>query len=348
MSRHHVAAAGLMIALSLFAAHPAGAQEGKKEMSPKEKKVRHFLALNGAEAQAKQQFEMMIEQFDMMPGLPPGFGKKFQQMTSPQDLVDMIVPIYMEKVEDSTLDAMIAFYESEEGKKLSAAMPEILKRSTEAGQKWGMEMAMKVSMALQGGGGDDGDDGDDAGSGLTDEGEETAGPSKRDRISAIAALKQIVSTESTMRQCDGDGNGVQDYWTKDVAGFYAIVDASGAPLKFIDIQFAKADQKGMAEYKVLGGAGKAAPRWGYWFRAMVNDDTDGAYAKDEDKDGKAWTAPYMFGFCAYPAKYVKGAKTFITNEEGVIYEKDLGPDATEGATDWPGRDPTTSGWSVVQ
>jgi hypothetical protein len=39
-------------------------------------------------------------------------------------------------------------------------------------------------------------------------------------LRAEVALKQIVSTEGVWRGTDSDRNGSQDYWTRDVAGFY--------------------------------------------------------------------------------------------------------------------------------
>jgi hypothetical protein len=39
-----------------------------------------------------------------------------------------------------------------------------------------------------------------------------------------------------------------------------------------------------------------------------------------------------FALVAYPASYgVSGVKTFIVNHEGIVYEKDLGPDTAKRA-----------------
>ena len=51
-----------------------------------------------------------------------------------------------------------------------------------------------------------------------------------------------------------------------------------------------------------------------------------------------------YGFCVYPADYGKdGVRTFIVNEEGVVYGMD-----TDGkpVDTWPGADPTMEGWGV--
>ena len=82
---------------------------------------------------------------------------------------------------------------------------------------------------------------------------------------AEAMLDQLVSTEGVWRQTDSDLNGVQDYWTLDVAGFYFWKDENGALLKFIDVNMAMADrvnEEGEVYFKDLGTEAKeGADRW---------------------------------------------------------------------------------------
>jgi hypothetical protein len=74
----------------------------------------------------------------------------------------------------------------------------------------------------------------------------------------------------------------------------------------------------------------AQPFYGYYFRRL---DSQGAAAKGGAK-------PYVvngkmtggFAYVAYPAKYDEtGIKTFIINQDGVVYAKDLGKDTTSVA-----------------
>lgn len=60
-------------------------------------------------------------------------------------------------------------------------------------------------------------------------------------ISAAQTLKSLASTQATWFQADMDKNGIKDYWAVDISGFYRILDATGNPVSFIDIAFAKAD-----------------------------------------------------------------------------------------------------------
>jgi hypothetical protein len=72
----------------------------------------------------------------------------------------------------------------------------------------------------------------------------------------------------------------------------------------------------------------AEPVWihGYYFRALTTDPKSG---HGQATAGKANGAS---GFVAYPAEYrSSGVMTFIVSENGVVYEKDLGPNASTSA-----------------
>jgi len=74
--------------------------------------------------------------------------------------------------------------------------------------------------------------------------------------------------------------------------------------------------------------GANVPFDGYFFRILTGQ---GPHAPGGAKNyvvGGKMTAG--FAFVAYPAEYrTSGVMTFIVNQSGVIYEKDLGPNTTE-------------------
>ena len=87
------------------------------------------------------------------------------------------------------------------------------------------------------------------------------------------------------------------------------------------------------------------PFHGYYFH-MLRGQTDKAPggAKDYVVNGKTTGG---FAFVAYPAEYGNsGVMTFIINQDGVLLQKDLGPDTTQTATAMTAFDPD-SGWSIV-
>jgi hypothetical protein len=78
-------------------------------------------------------------------------------------------------------------------------------------------------------------------------------------------------------------------------------------------------------------AGKQQPFHGYFYRLLTKQGADAkGGAKDYIVNGKMTGG---FAFIAYPEKYGDtGVATFIINQSGVAYEKDLGKDTTASAT----------------
>ena len=93
-------------------------------------------------------------------------------------------------------------------------------------------------------------------------------------------------------------------------------------------------------------AGEHVPFNGYFFRIL---NRQGPHAPGGTKNyvvnGKMTAG---FAFIAYPAEYrSSGVKSFIVNQSGIIYEKDLGPDTTKIAQTMTVYDPD-AGWAKVE
>jgi hypothetical protein len=88
------------------------------------------------------------------------------------------------------------------------------------------------------------------------------------------------------------------------------------------------------------------PFRGYYFRILTRQ---GKHAPDAAKDyvvnGKMTAG---FAFVAYPAEYRNsGVMTFMVNQDGVVYEKDLGPRTETSAKDMKSFDPDSS-WQKAE
>jgi hypothetical protein len=95
-----------------------------------------------------------------------------------------------------------------------------------------------------------------------------------------------------------------------------------------------------------GTAAKLKPYHGYYFRVLraQGPNADGGRHNYMVKDSMIGG----FGLVAWPARYgVTGVHTFIVNQEGVIYEKDLGNPATNRSTTVTSYDPDKS-WTRVE
>jgi hypothetical protein len=92
--------------------------------------------------------------------------------------------------------------------------------------------------------------------------------------------------------------------------------------------------------------GQHVPFNGYMFRILTSQ---GAHAPGGAKnyivDGKMSSG---FAFVAYPVEYrSSGVMTFIVDESGTVYEKDLGPDTTKLAQAMTAYDPDST-WQKVE
>ncbi|MFK7936039.1 MAG: DUF2059 domain-containing protein [Saprospiraceae bacterium] len=127
---------------------------GYAQESALHSKVAKMIELSGAKAN----FSMVIDQMiDMQKAqfadqLPEEFFTEFKKeakSTGFTEIVAKLVPVYMEHHTEAEIDGMIAFYESEIGKKMVEKTPQIMQQSMQIGQQWGMEMGAKIAQRLQ-------------------------------------------------------------------------------------------------------------------------------------------------------------------------------------------------------
>ncbi|HEY7286592.1 MAG TPA: DUF2950 domain-containing protein [Vicinamibacterales bacterium] len=96
----------------------------------------------------------------------------------------------------------------------------------------------------------------------------------------------------------------------------------------------------------LGTTGQPAPFHGYYFRILT------AQGPDAPGGSKSYVAnghlSAGFALVAWPAQYdVTGITTFVVNQDGVVREKDLGPQTDATAKSMPHYNPDSS-WPTVQ
>jgi hypothetical protein len=129
---------------------------------------------------------------------------------------------------------------------------------------------------------------------------------------------------------EGQHNGL--YWKA----------ADGEPQSPIGPLVASAVAKGYAK----GQDGAPTPYQGYYFHILTRQGKDGSSgAKSYVVNGKMTGG---FAFVAYPAEYrSSGVMTFIVNEDGVVYEKDLGKKTDAVARSMKEYNPS-SGWQQAE
>jgi hypothetical protein len=167
----------------------------------------------------------------------------------------------------------------------------------------------------------------------------------KNEIGAIQTCLAIVDAEKEYATVDRDNDQLLEYAQRfestkgKTDGLYWETDP-GAPLSPLGPLVARAVGEGYVTAEHL------SPYHGYYFRLLK--------AQGENANGGAYS--YMvndnmiggFAIVAYPAVYrASGVKTFIVNHEGVVYEKDLGPETSKLAEAMTVFDPDKS-WKKAE
>jgi Protein of unknown function (DUF2950) len=163
-------------------------------------------------------------------------------------------------------------------------------------------------------------------------------------LAVMNVLLAIVDAQRDYAAQDRDGDGASEYAAKFAStpgkkdGLYWPTAANEAPSP-LGTLVARAAGQG---YKKTEGP---QPYHGYYFRLLKGQGskaTGGAY----DYTVKGHTIG-GFAVIAYPAKYANsGVMTFMVNHDGVIYERDLGPDTANVARATTRFDPGP-GWKAL-
>ena len=163
---------------------------------------------------------------------------------------------------------------------------------------------------------------------------------------AIDTLQTLVEAQREYASQPHDGGAAKQYALKFVStagkqdGLYWKADEN-QPASPIGPLIADATGQG---YDVQQG--KATPFHGYYFRILTKQ---GASAKGGARDYVVnGQLAKGFAFVAYPAEYRNsGVMTFIVNQDGKVYQKDLGPDTEKLGAAMTEYNPD-AGWSRLE
>jgi hypothetical protein len=132
----------LCLAASAHAQKPALASD---EAASLDRDIRRLLELSGSAKLAQQMIAALLPSLrQMAPEAPAEFWDEFAKQIDPQELVEMIVPIYKQHLTHDDIRGAIAFYESPAGQHLVANLPVIVQDSMTVGQEWGQKLAQRA------------------------------------------------------------------------------------------------------------------------------------------------------------------------------------------------------------
>ena len=168
----------------------------------------------------------------------------------------------------------------------------------------------------------------------------------RNEISTIETMRAYVQAQDEYAAEDRNGDGVKEYarrlmsseGTRDGLYWPTKDDEPESPMGPL-----VADAVGEG-YKP-GQSGGASPYHGYLFRALTAQGTNApGGAKDYLVEGHLTGG---FALLAYPAEYGNsGVMSFLVNQSGIVYQKDLGPETATAAAAITAYDPG-EGWTAV-
>ena len=166
-------------------------------------------------------------------------------------------------------------------------------------------------------------------------------------LNAIKVINAIVDAQREYGETDWDGKGVQyarrlmsSAGKKDGLYWPTTDGADPSPLGPL---VANARAEG---YRRTSGATAPTPYHGYVYRVLVGQGKDApGGARDYIVKGRMIGG---FGLVAAPAEYGNsGVMTFVTNHDGIVFEKDLGPDTSAIAAAMKTFNPDGT-WSKVE
>jgi hypothetical protein len=166
-------------------------------------------------------------------------------------------------------------------------------------------------------------------------------------LNTINVLQAIVDAQRDYASADRDGDGVFTYARKIIStpgkrdGLYWKTKPGEPPSPLGEL-IAQASGEGYGK----DNSKAPKPYHGYYFHGLKGQAKMGdSPALDYVVRGRAIGG---FGVVAYPAKYgSSGIMTFIVNQDGTIYESDLGPSTASRAGAMTKFDPG-KGWSAVK
>lgn len=112
--------------------------------------IRMFLELTGsADLGIQVARQMMSSYHQIYPDVPAVFWDEFIESIRPEDLTNLVIPIYEKHFTQDEIRELIAFYRSPIGTKMISVLPQLTQESMQAGQEWGTKIGEDLLQRLE-------------------------------------------------------------------------------------------------------------------------------------------------------------------------------------------------------
>ncbi len=134
-----------VISLPSFAAEKISTDNPAKQND-----IKKLLLLTGSGKLGVQVMNQMIESFKKsFQEVPHEFWVEFMSEVNENELMDLCIPVYDKYFTHDDIKALINFYESPAGKKLTSVLPQVTRELITAGQEWGKHLGQKAIKKLK-------------------------------------------------------------------------------------------------------------------------------------------------------------------------------------------------------
>lgn len=120
------------------------------QQSSKAVKIKQLMELTGTGKMAVQVVDQIISTTAVRnPKVDPKFWEEFSKSINPEDMINLIIPVYEKFYSEEDIDNMIIFYNTPTGKKMIQVLPDLTQESMRVGQQWGMKIAEDIMKKLK-------------------------------------------------------------------------------------------------------------------------------------------------------------------------------------------------------
>lgn len=129
---------------SLFLFSVLGFSQSKSE------NVKEIINLSGLSFMSTDMKSQFLNQFKKSyPKVKDSFWKKMEAEINTHSLIEQTATLFEKFYTEDEIKELLLFYKSPLGKKMISNMPLIVKESQAIGQKWGFEIAKKITDQLE-------------------------------------------------------------------------------------------------------------------------------------------------------------------------------------------------------